>query len=227
MWLRGDVTRLRQALLNYASNAVKFTECGRVTIRCRLVEDRGDELGALRSRRHRDRHRRRRDRAHCSGPFEQSRCFDHAQVRRHRARAGHHAPAGTLMGGDAGAESRPGEGSCFWFVRLAGARCTGRLRRTEGAGISAAELRRRHAGARILLVEDNPVNREVATELLQDAGLMVEVAENGRMERGQAARPSLHALVLMDMQMPEMDGLEATRASSAGCRGAATCRSSR
>jgi CheY-like chemotaxis protein len=72
-------------------------------------------------------------------------------------------------------------------------------------------LAERHAGARILLAEDNPVNREVALALLDDMGLQVDTAVNGlqALERAQATH---YDLVLMDMQMPQMDGLQATRA---------------
>jgi CheY-like chemotaxis protein len=73
-----------------------------------------------------------------------------------------------------------------------------------------AELRRRHAGARVLLAEDNPVNQDVAIELLQAAGLVVDVAGNGLQALALVQRGG-HDLVLMDMQMPEMDGLETTR----------------
>ncbi len=71
-------------------------------------------------------------------------------------------------------------------------------------------LRQRHAGQRVLLVEDNPVNQEVAVELLRIAGLFVETASNGR-EAVEMALSRHYDLILMDVQMPEMDGLEATR----------------
>ncbi len=87
----------------------------------------------------------------------------------------------------------------------------------EAAGVATApgeaesRLRTRHGGARVLLVEDNPVNQEVASELLRSAGLDVHCAENGEQALAQVqARP--FDLVLMDVQMPGMDGLEATRA---------------
>jgi two-component system sensor histidine kinase/response regulator len=75
---------------------------------------------------------------------------------------------------------------------------------TEGAGLR---------GARILLAEDNEINQQIAVELLEGAGAKVDVAGNGReaLERLDAAAPGTYALVLMDVQMPEMDGLEATR----------------
>jgi CheY-like chemotaxis protein len=115
-----------------------------------------------------------------------------------------------MMGGDAGAESTPGVGSRFWFtawLELGSPALVGH----DGGGVGAADLRRRHAGARVLLVEDNAVNIEVATAILQDAGLLVVPAENGRLAL-ELMGGDPFALVLMDMRMPEMDGLEATRA---------------
>jgi PAS domain S-box-containing protein len=72
------------------------------------------------------------------------------------------------------------------------------------------ELRLHHAGQRVLLAEDNPINQEVARALLKAAGLVVEVASNGR-QAVELATTRPYGLVLMDMQMPEMDGIEATR----------------
>ncbi|NOQ15686.1 MAG: response regulator, partial [Methyloprofundus sp.] len=75
---------------------------------------------------------------------------------------------------------------------------------------AGTELRLHHMGARILLVEDNPINREVALELLSGVKLAVDSAENGR-EAVEKVRTNTYELILMDVQMPEMDGLEATR----------------
>jgi CheY-like chemotaxis protein len=101
-------------------------------------------------------------------------------------------------------------GSLFWF--------TAWLQRSQAAPATVTataraddELRRRHAGARVLVAEDNAVNREVALALLRAAGLQVDFAENGRVAIEKAQQES-HDLVLMDMQMPVMDGLQATRA---------------
>jgi len=208
-WLRGDLTRLRQGLLNFAGNAVKFTHQGGITLRSRLVESRGS------------RHLVRfevEDTGIGIAPevlpllFQAFQQADASTTRRfggtglglaitrHLAR---------LMGGDAGAESTTGVGSCFWFtawleqgvpIQAADA----------GADGCAAFVRQRYAGARILLVEDNEINREVAIELLRDTGLVVETAENGRLAVDRL-RTECYDLILMDMLMPEMDGLEATR----------------
>jgi two-component system sensor histidine kinase/response regulator len=80
-----------------------------------------------------------------------------------------------------------------------------------GEGVAEQTLRRQHAGQRVLLAEDNPINQEVAGELLACVGLTVEVAADGQ-QAVQQALTQHYDLVLMDVQMPLMDGMEATRA---------------
>ncbi|WP_157268584.1 PAS domain S-box protein [Azohydromonas aeria] len=209
LWLRGDDTRVRQALLNYAGNAVKFTARGHVTLRAQLLDDQGQRL-------------RVRFEVEDSGPgvepdvlprlFEAFEQADVSTTRRHGGTGLGLAITrrlAALMGGEAGATSTPGQGSTFWF--------TAWLERGEPLRAGApevaqaeAELRLHHAGARLLLAEDNFVNREVALELLRHAGLEVEVAGNGREALDRLARQPFD-LVLMDVQMPVMDGLAATR----------------
>jgi len=211
--LRGDPTRLRQALLNYVSNAVKFTSEGQVSIRVSQLADEGDRLLL-------------RFEVHDTGPgiaaerlpslfqaFEQS----DISTTRHYGGTGLGLAItrrlAALMGGEAGVESRPGQGSSFWFTTW-----VGRGRETSVAPVSPrphpgdaqAELRRRHVGARLLLVDDVALNREVALALLDGAGFVVDTATNGR-EAVELARQHDYDIVLMDVQMPEMDGLEATR----------------
>ncbi len=212
LWLRGDPTRLRQALLNYLGNALKFTERGSIAVRAILLED--GEHGML----------VRFEVADTgigiapqklSGVFQ---AFEQADASTTRKYGGTGLGLAItrnlaqLMGGEAGAESEPGKGSTFWL--------TARLQRGHGvmpaamtvrSGDPEAELRQYHGGARLLLAEDNDVNREVALELLHGAGLVVDIAENGR-EALDKARSAAYDLILMDVQMPQMDGLEATRA---------------
>ncbi len=213
IWLRGDPTRLRQALLNYSSNAVKFTERGVITLRAVLLADHGKEL-------------RVRFEVQDSGigiaagklpslfqAFEQA---DTSTTRQYGGTGLGLAITrrlALLMGGEAGAESEPGRGSTFWF--------TARLRRAEDpmppnarervGDDGEAELRRLHSGARLLLAEDDAINQEVALALLESAGLVVDVANNG-FEAVEMASATDYDLILMDMQMPLVDGPTATRA---------------
>ena len=116
------------------------------------------------------------------------------------------------MGGEAGVDSQPGKGSCFWItarLHAPGASDTGQCDTTSLA--SAEEhLAARHAGRRILVAEDEPVNSEVACELLSIAGLHTDVAFDGQ-EAVDKAGTGHYDLILMDMQMPVLNGLEATR----------------
>jgi two-component system, sensor histidine kinase and response regulator len=117
-----------------------------------------------------------------------------------------------LMGGDVHVESSPGVGSLFRFSARFGIGKEGEIGHdaasTEDA---AAQLEHDHAGARLLLVEDDDVSREVAHELLESLGFVVDEAGNGH-EAVRMAGECEYDLILMDVQMPVMDGLDATRA---------------
>jgi PAS domain S-box-containing protein len=212
VWLRGDQTRLRQALLNYASNAVKFTHAGAVVLRARMVEDTGDALLLRFEVEDTGIGIEPEQRAKLFQAFEQA---DVTTTRRYGGTGLGLAITrrlARLMGGDVGVDSAPGRGSTFWFTARLG-RGLGTLssRPEANAGDVEAELRKHHAGSRLLLAEDNAVNREVALELLHGVGMAVDAAEDGR-EAVIRAQAVAYDLVLMDMQMPEMDGIEATRA---------------
>ncbi len=211
LWLRGDATRLRQALLNYAGNAVKFTERGCIVLRACLLEEARDTLLV-------------RFEVEDTGigiaaeklpqlfeVFEQG---DASTTRKYGGTGLGLAITrrlARLMGGDAGADSVPGQGSRFWFTaRLQrGQRVMApRLEPVQGAEYT---LRRCHAGARLLLAEDNAINREVALELLHGVGLAVDSVADGQAALRMATATD-YALILMDVQMPTMDGLQASRA---------------
>ena len=209
--LLGDATRIQQALLNFAGNAVKFTEHGQITIRCRVLEESAEQVllrlevedtgigiepEAL---------------PRLFSAFEQA---DNSTTRQYGGTGlglAINRKLAQLMGGTTGAESQPGAGSLFWM--------TARLKKPAEASLASSEapvsdaedeIRREHAGQRILLVEDEPINREIAGMMLGDVGLCVDMAADGREGLELASRHD-YRLILMDMQMPVMDGLEATR----------------
>ncbi|MBK7898752.1 MAG: PAS domain-containing protein [Azonexus sp.] len=207
--LLGDETRLRQALLNYVANAIKFTATGNILIQVRTLRE--DEEGVL-----------LRFSVQDTGigiaadalprlfsAFEQA---DNSTTRQYGGTGLGLAitrKLAELMGGKAGADSLPGRGSTFWFTaRLAkGAQ----PREAEGApDASESRLRRDFPGRRILVVEDEPVNREIVRLMLEDCGLRVDLAPDGA-QAVTCAASSPYDLILMDVQMPVLDGLEATR----------------
>lgn len=115
------------------------------------------------------------------------------------------------MGGEAGAESTPGEGSTFWFTARV-QRGRGILPQVAVPPVDAERLlRERPSSARLLLAEDNDINCEVALALLHSVGLSVDVAADGQVAL-ELARRQRYDLVLMDVQMPNLDGMDATRA---------------
>lgn len=212
--LHGDPTRLTQMLLNYLGNAVKFTEEGTITLTgCVLEETETDVLLRFEVR----------DTGIGIAPEVHARLFstfeqaDNATTRKYGGTGlglAINRYLADLMGGEVGAESEPGRGSTFWMsVRLGkGAGTAESGARAEPEGVPAEQrLLERHAGTRVLLVEDDEINQLVAQDLLVAADLVVDIAEHGRRAVEMAgAQP--YALILMDVQMPEMDGLEATRA---------------
>ncbi|MFA7291687.1 MAG: PAS domain S-box protein [Rhodocyclaceae bacterium] len=210
-YLLGDPTRISQALLNYAGNAVKFTEHGGVTLRIFKREE--DETSALIGFEVRDTGPGidAATQAKLFGIFEQA---DSSTTRKYGGTGLGLAITrrlAALMGGDTGVESVPGEGSRFWFTaRLARGNALGKDSAHAGSESAEEVLLRDYRGCRVLLAEDDLINREVALELLQDVAIAVDTAENGE-EAVNLASSGEYALILMDMQMPKMDGLEATR----------------
>ncbi len=212
VWLRGDPTRLRQALLNYAGNAVKFTAKGSITLRASVVEHRADDLLVRFSVEDTGVGLKPEMMARVFQVFEQGDTSTTRQFGGTGLGLSITRRLAQLMGGEAGADNGPSQGCVFWFTALL-RRGEGKTRPPPQHEIDGAEshLRQRHAGALILLAEDNEVNREIAAAMLRAAGLAVSVAVDGQ-EAVEKAMAGAHDLVLMDMQMPEMDGLEATRA---------------
>jgi len=212
----GDETRLQQALLNFAGNAVKFTETGGVTLRTRLLEEDAERVQI-------------RFEVSDSGigiaPEAMQRLFttfeqaDNSITRKYGGTGLGLAitkKLAQLMGGDTGVESTPGVGSTFWFsvslkkAALQASANPAKPANTADANDAEGILLREHRGKRILLVEDEPVNREISLILLEEIEQRVDTAVNGE-EALKLVSVNNYDLILMDMQMPIMDGLEATR----------------
>ena len=210
--LLGDLTRLQQGVLNYASNAIKFTEQGRVTLRLKVVDNQPDSA-LLRFE--------VADTGIGIAPEALTRLFssfeqaDNSTTRTHGGTGLGLAitrKLAELMGGEAGVESVPGQGSTFWFTARLNKLATPPAEAAAATGQNAGQLLAgRHAGKRILLAEDNEINREVAVCLLEDVGLAVDTAADG-LQALDKVKTNDYALVLMDMQMPNLDGVDATLA---------------
>jgi CheY-like chemotaxis protein len=209
--LMGDSLRLSQILLNLAGNATKFTDQGSIQVRgmpvgrdaCRMwvrfeVEDSGAGIAE-------------EDQERLFLPFEQ---LDGSAG---RARGGSGLGLAismqlvTAMGGRMGVVSEVGKGSRFWFevpLRIVTAASP---HATEPRGPDPElALKACHPGARVLVAEDDPINQEILGVMLRNSGLQVDFSADGR-QAVQAAAAARYDAVLMDIRMPEMDGLSAAR----------------
>ena len=224
--LVGDPLRLGQILINYANNAVKFSHQGEIRIMIRVKEKGDDDLllafDVI-------------DTGIGISPEQASRLFrsfEQADTSTTRQFGGTglglaiSKGLAQLMGGSVGVEGALGKGCTFWFTARVGLANTANKRLPSGFGAltpsdalsddyaRAREALQPLAGARILLVEDNDLNQEVASAMLVEVGFVVDVAENGRIAvqkvvaSNASDRP--YDIVLMDLQMPVLDGMGAT-----------------
>ena len=209
--LHGDPTRVQQALLNYVTNAIKFSDAGTVTLRAVKLDETDDWVIA-------------RFEVQDSGigippeilprlfsAFEQA---DNSTTRKYGGTGLGLAITrrlAELMGGEAGVKSMLGAGSTFWFtVRLIKKENVEAMIPLPSPPDSERLIRQRHHGRALLIVDDDPMNLEVARLLLKASGLAIDTAEDG-IEAIRMARETTYAAILMDVQMPRLDGLEATQ----------------
>jgi PAS domain S-box-containing protein len=203
----GDPMRLGQILINFINNAIKFSDRGNIVIRARLdafrdgvgdvsfeVEDRGIGIS--------DEQQTRLFQAFSQADASTSRKYGGTGLGLVISRK-----LAMLMGGGAGVRSQPRVGSTFWFTVRLSLGAPDMLLKTSGPEAEDAPVR---TDARVLLVEDNELNQDVAQEILAESGLTADIANNGA-EAVERVRLKTYDLILMDMQMPVMDGLEATR----------------
>jgi signal transduction histidine kinase/DNA-binding response OmpR family regulator/HPt (histidine-containing phosphotransfer) domain-containing protein len=204
--LLGDPTRISQILINYANNAVKFTDQGEVAILVRVREESADEVTL---------HFAVRDTGIGLTVEQQGRLFQSFQqadtsITRKYGGTGlglaiSKSIAG-LMGGEVGVESAPGQGSNFWV--------TAKFGRT-GSSWDFKPLAADLQGRSVLVVDDNENARIVLRGLLEDIGLTVDDAESGAdalaLIEAKSGRDDAYAIVFLDWQMPGMDGIEASR----------------
>ncbi len=208
--LIGDGTRLQQALINYVGNAIKFTGQGGVTLGAHIDADEGSHL-VLRFE--------VRDTGIGIAPEAVDkifRAFEQADGSTTRAYGGTGLGLAItqrlaeLMGGTVGVDSTLGVGSTFWFTARLEKAATDTTPEAAGQPSAEARLAQVAGGKRVLLVEDEPISQMVAEDLLDGFGLQVDKADNGLQAVDKAGRQR-YDLILMDMQMPQMDGLTATR----------------
>jgi signal transduction histidine kinase/ActR/RegA family two-component response regulator len=209
----GAPLQLKQIVINLLSNAVKFTQEGGIRVHTEITDGDSGEIwlridvidsGIGISKEAQER---------LFQAFEQADMSTTRQFGGTGLGLAISRRLAELMGGQIGVDSEPGEGSRFW--------CSVPLQRvghpaTEceaGCNCSSAEtvLRQRFSHAHLLIAEDNPINLEVAQEILADIGWQIDTAGTGR-EAVTKAASTPYDLILMDVQMPEMDGMEATRA---------------
>lgn len=207
--LLGDSIRLTQGILNYLANAIKFSENGLIKVSSHLlredaeqvllrfeVEDKGigiaqEKLGQL------------------FAAFQQA---DNSTTRQYGGTGLGLAVTrrlAAMMGGTVGAESQLGEGSTFWFTALL--RKGSVIEEVQSNALPVTHPAVSFSKRRILVAEDEPINQEIILEILSELGMAIDLANDGQ-EALELVQQKHYDLVLMDMQMPRLDGLTATRA---------------
>jgi PAS domain S-box-containing protein len=200
--LKGDFGRLSQVISNLLSNAIKFTEAGTIHLHASLQTEEADHLFVLFEVEDSGMGISKKNISKLFQPFTQA---DGSSTRKHGGTGlglSISKKIAALLGGEIGVLSQEGRGSKFWF--------TCRLERSFSQIVVSKTEKTENKFGRILVAEDNPVNQLLAITLLKNLGYSAVAVANG-CEALEAVSQSEFDLILMDCQMPEMDGLEATR----------------
>ncbi len=206
----GDPARIRQVITNLVGNALKFTEQGSVEISVRVLETLAQGVSI---------HIAVQDTGigiphdQCARLFHRFSQADGSLTRKHGGSGLGLAISRQLvelMEGKIGVETESGKGSTFWFTLTLPTQSPARTPGEEAPSQISLPLVRMSA-KRVLVAEDNEINRRIALRILQKSGFEAEAVENGRLAL-EALQKTHYDLVLMDVQMPEMDGFEATMA---------------
>lgn len=210
----GDPGRLRQVLLNLVANAIKFTERGEIVVEAERVSETADAVVL-------------KFRVRDTGigiPLDRQQTIFNAFTQADTSVTRRFGGTGlgltiskqliSMMDGSIGVESEPSKGSTFYFTARFGVvkeALPEPIRKPMADAMPRPRLRETGPGLRVLVVDDNPVNRQLAVRLLERRGYWAESAVSGRDALDRVARSGFD-LILMDVQMPEMDGYEATQA---------------
>lgn len=210
-FLLGDPTRIRQILMNYGNNAVKFTEKGSITFTVKLLKTEGDKHTIKFSV---------SDTGTGISPEKQAKIFDtftQADTSTTRKYGGTGLglaicdQLAELMGGEVGVDSEVGEGSTFWFTVTLPEVDKENISDPVGeAGTGNGFSTLAPEKLKVLIAEDNQINQIVVRKILEKEGFKVDIVDTGT-KAVEAVEKNDYAFVFMDIQMPEMDGYEATR----------------
>lgn len=212
MSMLGDPLRLGQVLLNLVGNAIKFTQQGQIDVSVLALEKKEGKIVLRFEIADSGVGISTDDQLRLFNAFEQA---DNSTTRKYGGTGLGLAISKRLirmMDGDIGVSSRPGEGSSFWCVvpfDCVSGQSVVLAPSPDRPQTAEVRLRIEFAGCHVLLVEDEPINQEVSRTLLTEVGLLVDVADDGLLAVALAKQNS-YDLILMDMQMPKMNGIDAT-----------------
>ncbi len=202
--LLGDPMRIGQILINFLSNAVKFTQKGSITLRSQLISANDEQVNVRFEVQDTGIGITQEQKIRIFNAFEQAEMSTTRRFGGTGLGLAISQRLSQMMGGDIGVFSEPEQGSTFWFTACLKRGSKPILPEQDNETLGIRE------GAHILLVEDNVFNQEIAVEILQSVGVDVTVAGDGQ-QALQYVQNHDFDLILMDIQMPVMDGLEATR----------------